>query len=205
MYTMCAICDHIMMNDTFIEHYDGIVYICVCVFQVTTNPKMAGDTRNLAVIGMSDGIPMFRDKDSRSVTPIALRTANLPDDLSMKFRHIHLAALYPNEYWRLSEENEDWERAPHKPSSLSPLMYVLVDDLLSWEDGQWVEDHNLPEGHQDRMFKLCATLLYWTGDYPGLGEATDFMHSGKNACHWCWVKGVWENGLGRSSYGEYPR
>jgi hypothetical protein len=80
--------------------------------QVVANPAMAADTRNQAIVGMSDEIPMFRDKDSRSVTPIALRTANLPDDLSMKFRHIHLAALYPNEFWRLSEENGDWERAP---------------------------------------------------------------------------------------------
>jgi hypothetical protein len=179
------------------------MYTYVYVLQVIANPAMAADTRNQAIVGMSDGIPMFRDKDSRSVTPIALRTANLPDELSMKFRHIHLAALYPNEFWRLSEENGDWERAPHKPSTLSPLLYVLVDELLMWEDGQLVEDHNLPAGHKDRIFKMCVTLLYWTGDYPGLGEATSFAHAGKNACHWCWVQGV--HGVGRSTYREYPR
>jgi hypothetical protein len=177
----------------------------MAVAQVTTNPAMAADSRNLALIGMSDGIPMFRDKDSRGVTPIAMRTANLPDTLSMKFRHIHLSALYPHEFWRLSEEGGDWERAPKKPSSLSPLMHMLADELLMWEDGQLVEDHNKQKDDPDRVFKMCVILLYWTGDYPGLGEATGFKHSGRNACHWCKNKGLWGYGVNREAYGEYIR
>jgi hypothetical protein len=62
--------------------------------KVTSNPVMSADPRNQAVIGMSDGIPMFKDKSARSVTPGALRTANLPDHLSTKFKFIHLAFLY---------------------------------------------------------------------------------------------------------------
>ena len=168
-------------------------YFC----QVVQNAAMAADARNQAIIGLSDGIPMFRDKDSRGVTPIALRTANLPDDLSMKFRHIHLSALYPHEYWRLSEEGDKWERAPKKPSTLSPMIHVLVDELLCWEDGQVVEDYNKPKDAPDRFFRMCVILLYWTGDYPGLGEATGFAHSGKNACHWCTVQGIWGYGVNR--------
>ena len=180
-------------------------YLTVSDVQVTANPAMAEDDRNQAIIGMSDGIPMFRDKDSRSVTPVALRTANLPDELSMKFRNIHLAALYPNEFWRLSEEGSKWERAPKKPSSLSALLIVLTDELLSWEDGQMVEDFNKAENDPARTFKMRVVLLYWCGDYPGLGETTCFAHSGENACHWCKVKGIWGHGVNREAYGEYVR
>lgn len=52
--------------------------------KVTANPHINGETRNQAVIGMADGIPLFRDKNSRSVVPIALRLANLPDPLSKR-------------------------------------------------------------------------------------------------------------------------
>ena len=173
--------------------------------QVTENPAMAEDARNQAVVGMSDGIPMFRDKDSRGVTPIALRTANLPDNLSMMFRHIHLCALYPHEFWRLSEEGSKWERAPKKPSTLSPMLHVLTDELLFWEDGQTVEDFNKPVLDPDRIFNMRAILLFWCGDYPGLGEATAFTHCGTNACHWCKVKGTWGYGVNREAYAQYVR
>ena len=169
------------------------------------NASMASDGRNQGVIGMSDGIPMFRDKDSRGVTPIALRTGNLSDDQSMKFRHIHLSALYPHEFWRLSEEGDKWERAPRKPSTLSPLLTVLADDLASWEDGEMVEDYSKDIGDPDRIFKMRAILLFWCGDYPGLGEATSFSHAGENACHWCKVKGIWGFGVNREAYIDYIR
>ena len=172
---------------------------------MTENPAMAADTRNQAVVGMSDGIPMFRDKDSRGVTPIALRTANLPDEISMKFKHIHLSALYPHEFWRLSEEHGDWERAPKKPSTLSPLLHILVDELLFWQDGQTVEDHSKAHADPERFFTMRAILLYWCGDYPGLGEASGFSHSGTCACHWCKIRGVWGFGVNREIYGEYMR
>ena len=169
------------------------------------NPAIAEDDRNQAVVGMSDGIPLFRDTGSRSVTPIALRTANLPDDLSAKFRHIHLAALYPNEHWRLSEESSKWERATKKPSTLSPLMHVLTDDLLFWQDGKQVIDYNKALGDPRRTFLMRAILLFWCGDYPGLAEATGFAHAGTWPCHWCKIKGEWQFGVGREAYGGYVR
>jgi hypothetical protein len=166
---------------------------------------MAEDDRNQAIIGMSDGIPLFRDKGSRSVTPIALRSANLPDELSAKFRHIHLAALYPNEFWRLSEERDKWERATKKPSTLSPLMHVLTDDLLFWQDGTQVTDCSKDIGHPARDFHMRAILLFWCGDYPGLAEASGFSHAGTWPCHWCKLKGEWQFGVGREAYGGYVR
>ena len=184
-------------------------YTYLCTYgQVVDNAAMAEDDRNQAIIGMSDGIPLFKDKGSRSVTPIALRSANLPDELSAKFRHIiHLAALYPNEFWRLSEETDRWERATRKPSTLSPLMHVLVDvdDLLFWQDGQQVTDYNKDLGDPARTFIMRAILLYWCGDYPGLGEACGFAHAGKWPCHWCKLKGEWQFGTGREAYGGYVR
>ena len=167
---------------------------------------MAEDNRNQGIVGMSDGIPMFRDKHSRSVVPIALRTANLPDHLSTKFNHIHLAALYPGEYWTIMEEDKtQLESVPRKPKNLGPLMHVLVDDLLFWEDGQTVVDHSLALEDPRRSFTLHALLLYWQGDYPGLGEATNFAHMGTSACHWCKDEGTWGYGINREIIGGYIR
>jgi hypothetical protein len=204
MYVYMCLCCILLVTALFSHVYifNMYVYKCLCCIhflntyyshllpQVTDNPAMAADGRNQGLVGMADGIPMFRDKDSRGVTPIALRTANLPDHLSVKFRHIHLSALYPHDFWRLSEEGSKWERAPRKPKSLSPLLHVLADDLLFWEDGQTTEDHSKPVNDPDRIFTLRAILLFWCGDYPGLGETTSFAHCGHNACHWCKVKGI---------------
>jgi len=66
--------------------------------KVIQNPFMNAEKRNQTLVGMSDGIPMFRSKSSRGVVTVALRNANLPDELSHKFRHIHLAGLYPCRY-----------------------------------------------------------------------------------------------------------
>jgi hypothetical protein len=177
----------------------------VCTLQVTTNPAMAADDRNQGIIGMADGLPLFRNKGSRSVTVIAMRSGNLGDDLSTMFRHIHLSALYPNEFWRLSEEGRKWERATKKPSTLSPLMHVLADDLLFWQDGQPVVDHNRGADDPTRTFILRAILLFWCGDYPGLAEASGFAHAGTWPCHWCKLKGKWQFGVNREAYGEYVR
>lgn len=168
---------------------------------------MAEDSRNQALVGMSDGIPLFRDKlSNRTVVPIALRTANLSDHMSTKFNHIHLAALYPGEHWTIMEEDPtQFERVPKKPKNLGPLMHVLVDDLLFWEDGQPVVDHSLALDDPRRSFQLHALLLYWQGDYPGLGEASNFAHQGHNACHWCKIKGAYGSGVNREMYGGYIR
>lgn len=175
--------------------------------QVVQNQHLNGDRRNQSLVGMSDGIPMFRGKYSRSCVPIALRNANLPDSLGYKFRHMHLSALYPSEFWTVNKLNEQWERVDRKPTTLIPLLYALADDLLHWEDGEFIEDNNLPREHPDRVFKLRAILLYWCGDYPGLAEVTGFKHGTPNngMCHWCEI-GVDHDKETRSrAYGGFYR
>lgn len=199
---------HVNIMPGYCHHFH--VYIIFFMIlsdpQVSSTPWMASDPRNQALIGMSDGIPMFRDKGSRAVTPCALRTANLSDHLSMKFNHIHLAFLYPNEFWTIAAEDDNtFERVPKKPSTHEPLMTVLVDDLLFWEDGQQVVDYSMDPADPRRIFLLHVLLLFWVGDYPGLAEATNFSHQGHHACHWCKIRGDWGFGVNRELYGGYVR
>ena len=56
--------------------------------KVINNPHINCESRNQAIIGMSDGIPLFRDKNSRGVMPFALRLANLPDAASKRYASI---------------------------------------------------------------------------------------------------------------------
>ena len=128
-----------------------------------------------------------------------------PEELSIKFRHIHLAALYPNEFWRLAEETGAFERVPKKPSTITPLLVILTDELLFWQDGVSVTDYSKAVGDPARVFTMRAILLFWCGDYPGLGEASGFGHSGTWPCHWCKIKGEWQFGVGREAYGGYVR
>ena len=171
-----------------------------------TNP-MKADTRNQGLVGMADGIPLFRDKHSRSCVPVMLRTANMGDHLSMKFRYTHLVALVPSHFWILGVESKQFERVERKPSHLCAVMHAVVDDMLFWEDGKEVEDHSKALGEEDRWFLLRIRLLYWCGDYPGQGEASGFSHAagGKHACHWCEALGRKCMGIDRMKYGDYYR
>jgi hypothetical protein len=171
-----------------------------------TNP-MKADSRNQGLIGMADGIPLFRDKHSRSCIPVLLRTANMGDHLSMKFRYTHLTALVPCHFWIIGETSKQFERVERKPSHLCATLHAVVDDVLSWEDGHDVEDYSKEAGADDRWFQLCVRLLYWCGDYPGQGEASGFSHaaSGKKACHWCEAVGCKCMGIDRMKYGDYYR
>ena len=137
------------------------------------------------LVGMADGIPLFRDKHSRSCVPVMLRTANMGDHLSMKFRYTHLVALVPSHFWILGVESKQFERVERKPSHLCAVMHAVVDDMLFWEDGKEVEDHSKALGEEDRWFLLRIRLLYWCGDYPGQGEVSGMSHQGEKACHWC--------------------
>jgi len=171
------------------------------------NPAMNEDPRNQGLVGMSDGIPLFRDKSSRSVLPLMFRTANLSDELSMKFRYIHLAALVPCSFWIIGEASGQFERVERKTGDLCAIMHVVVDDLLKWEKGELVEDHSKLPDDPARWFLLCVLLLYWCGDYPGQGEASGFNHSamGLHACHWCKDKGTYSMGIQRTQYADYYR
>jgi hypothetical protein len=171
-----------------------------------TNP-MNTDTRNQGLVGMSDGIPLFRDKHSRSVIPVMLRTANMGDHLSMKFRYTHLTALVPSHFWTIGETSKQFERVERKPSHLCAIMHAIVDDLLHWEEGEDVTDMSKDAEDPDFWFRLRAMLLYWCGDYPGQGEASGFSHApgGKKSCHWCEVVGEKSMAIDRQKYDNYFR
>jgi len=173
--------------------------------QVVNNPLMNGDRRNQALVGMSDGIPMFRAKCSRCVVPIALRNANLPEHLGIKFRHIHLAALYPGEFWIVQASK--WKRVERKPKTIIPLLFLLADDLLHWQDGDYVSDSSMDLSNRSSSFLLRVCLLFWCGDYPGLAEMSGFLHGvpTNGMCHWCLIKGKHNRETGSCLYGGYCR
>jgi hypothetical protein len=175
--------------------------------QVTANPAMNYDTRNQGLVGMSDGIPMFRDKCSRSVIPCMMRTGNMGDDKSMKFRFSHMTALIPCYFWTIGKSSQHFDRVERKPSDLRATMHAIVDDILRWEEGELTEDHSKSPADPDRWFRLRVRLLYWCGDYPGQGEASGFSHSAKHfkACHWCEDRGVYCGAINRQKFCNYYR
>lgn len=174
---------------------------------MTSNPAMNKDTRNQGLVGMSDDSPLFRSKNSRSVIPVLLRTVNIGDELSMKFRYTHLTCLVPCHFWTIDDKTGQFLRVERKPSSICAALTVITDDLLHWETGEIIEDHSKATEAADRFFNLRSMLLYWCGDYPGQGEASGFSHSAMSphACHWCHSKGTWNKAIQRQMFRDYYR
>jgi hypothetical protein len=174
--------------------------------KVIKNPHLQDEGRNQGLIAMADGIPLFRSiKVSKGVNVGAIRQANQPDYISKMFGKIHLSFLYPGEFWVYDDTTKKPKRIKAKPKNLGPMQQLLVDDLLHWYDGKMVTDYSKPVHDPQHHFCLRAILLYWCGDYPGLGEATNFVHEGYNACHWCKIKGNHSAGLSRMVYKDYRR
>ena len=176
--------------------------------KVTANPHMNEEPRNQAFIGMADGIPLFRSKTtSLGVVVGALRQANQPDHISKMFGKVHLSFLYPCEYWVEDKTTKQQKLKKAKPGNLSPMIMMLVDDLLHWYDGKIITDFSMNPGDPAREALIRCILLFWCGDYPGLGEATNFSHSAMSAhaCHWCRVVGEHSTGLSRMIYACYRR
>jgi hypothetical protein len=168
---------------------------------------MSEDTRNQGLVGMSDGIPLFRDKSSRSAIPVLLRTTNMGDHLSMKFRYTHMTGLVPSHFWIIGKDSKQFQRVERKPSTLMAILHAVTDNLLFWEEGELVEDHSKCAQDPRRWFQLRAALLYWCGDYPGQGEASGFSHAagGKHSCHWCEICANKEMAINRMKYADYYR
>ena len=178
--------------------------------KVTANSHMNKEPRNQAFIGMADGIPLFRSRrtsGSLGVVVGALRQANQPDHISKMFGKVHLSFLYPCEYWVEDNKTKAQKLKKAKPGNLSPLILMLVDDLLHWYDGKIVTDFGMEIGDPARDAFIRCILLFWCGDYPGLGESTNFSHSAMSAhaCHWCNVLGDHSVGLSRQVYAGYRR
>ena len=141
--------------------------------KVLSNPLMAYDGRNQAVIATADGVPLFKDMSARAGHPFMLRPANGCEGLQKDLYKAHLFGYIPCETW---DEGEDGraERTVGKPSSLQPMMAIFADEMHRlYESGMWVEDFSRPLADPTRWFLMRVILLFMIGDYPGLGELTD--------------------------------
>ena len=87
----------------------------------------------------------------------------------------------------------------------SAHLTVALELDVERKSKKMVEDHTRSPDDPDRNFLLRVVLLFWCGDYPGLGEVTNFSHAGYNQCHWCTDRGCHSKGLSRMVYGGYRR
>ena len=72
------------------------------------------------------------------------------------------------------------------PPSMHAFMTVFVDECLWGEtEGFKTTDHSKDISDPARMFWLKVILLYWVGDYPGMGKCACMKHAGAYGCHWC--------------------
>jgi hypothetical protein len=72
------------------------------------------------------------------------------------------------------------------PPSMTAFLTVFVDELLWGEThGFRIVDHSKALNDPDRVFRLKTILLFWVGDYMGLGKCANMRHSGFYGCHWC--------------------
>jgi hypothetical protein len=72
------------------------------------------------------------------------------------------------------------------PPSMTAFLTVFVDELLWGETtGFRIVDHSKAVDDPDRVFWLKTILLFWVGDYMGLGKCANMRHAGFYGCHWC--------------------
>jgi hypothetical protein len=72
------------------------------------------------------------------------------------------------------------------PKSMHAFMTVFVNELLWGEtEGFRTVDHSKDPNDPARVFWLKTVLLFWVGDYPGLGKCAAMKHAGRRGCHWC--------------------
>jgi hypothetical protein len=92
--------------------------------KVTDNPAMNGDNRNQAIIGASDGVPLFRDKFARSGWPAVVRSANLPTGLWNNNAMAHMVGYIASDYKTEDKETKEVETV-HRCVSLPRLSRFL--------------------------------------------------------------------------------
>ena len=163
--------------------YPNLFYVYKYIFCLVTSCR---DHRNLGLVGMTDGVPLF-DNKQRGLWPFFSKVANLPDSLSSLMVNVHLTLLSANEYYVLNTATKTLKREIHAPRSLKPHLTVLVDDLYdSYRRGIFTTDSTVSPGRPGRHFRCKCVLLFWTGDYPAQALVSG-MHS--KCCHWCHFKG----------------
>jgi hypothetical protein len=166
---------------------------------------MSEDSRNIALVGTTDGVPFFDDKH-RSCWPFIFRVANLPDGLSQLTINAHVSMLAAAEYLVKDLVTGAIRRVVRQHKSLHPHMLIISDDLhAGYHVGNVITDWDCRLGLPGRTFLCRCQLLFWTGDYPANGLVSGFKHKGRRACHWCEIKVPKDKSLNRHVFGEYRR
>ena len=170
--------------------------------KIFDNPAMNGDHRNVALVGTTDGVPLFDDQ-RRGAWPFIFRCANLPDSLSFHPSNTHLSLISASEYWELEPSTNRLKRRIRAPKSSKHYMAIIIDDLLhAYHKGVLCVDSSIPEGKPGRSFRCKVMLLFWTGDYPAQALVSG-THS--KMCHWCNDKAVRTNEISRGCWCRYKR
>jgi hypothetical protein len=119
---------------------------------------MNGDHRNLALVGCTDGVPLFADQ-RRGAWPFIYRVANAPDHVSQHPSNVHLAMISGNEHLELDAAANCIRRNIRAPKSLHPMLTILADELVgAYRFGVPVVDCSVPEGMPGRSF-ACRCVL----------------------------------------------
>ena len=156
--------------------------------KVVDNPNINADPRNQGLAAGCDGIPFFKDKNSRNGWPFVVTDENLPTGAYRKNQHQHMFALVPSEEMRYDVHGTAYT---HKkdPESIQPVLLVFADELLHGQDtGFPIRDFSVHEEDPEHFFFLKVILLFFMGDYPGQGKVANMIHAGQQACHWCYHK-----------------
>ena len=129
------------------------------------NPDINSESRNQAVIGTADGVPIFGiDKSKRTGLPFMLRTANAPDTVSLKLFNCHLHGYLMGEFFTTNPDpaKKNPVRTIHAPKSTGAAMMVLADDLLTaYRDGFMVADLSKLVTDPLHHFRCKVVLLFW--------------------------------------------
>jgi hypothetical protein len=129
--------------------------------KMTNNPVMHG-RRDLAFVGMSDGVPYFKDKTKRSGTAAFLQHANLPEGMALQDRNCHMVALQPSVYLSWCPKKKKGVKVHKNPKNQAHLTTVLCDELYDlYVRGVHVTDHSMAEGTPGREFVCRCCLLLW--------------------------------------------
>jgi hypothetical protein len=128
----------------------------------------------------------------------------MQDGIGLDVRNVHMVALCPDQHWVVHPVSGRKKRSKRKTGFLTAITLVMTDELLHlYETGVMVVDHSLPLDDVTRVFRLFVILLYWIGDYPGIGEAAGCMSSGGQCCHWCKQFFPWNYALNKTQHCEF--
>jgi hypothetical protein len=129
--------------------------------KMTNNPLMYG-RRDLALVGMSDGVPYFKDKTKRSGTAAFLRHGNLPEGMALQNRNCHMAVLQPSVFLSWCPKKKKGKKVHRNPKNQAPMMTVLCDELYDLQvRGVECTDYSMPVGTPGRVFVCRCCLLLW--------------------------------------------